>query len=203
MFCLEPMYKSNYQIGDVGFTARPGTFLHNNIALETDRASQEAGRLVPSHALLITGPNQMVEATWPNVHETELAPLIEDPEALLWVCRPLGQTEAAINESVRLARDIAKDKAPYDWQAHLGFLASDQDGADGKPNSFQRDKAWFCSELVFFVLKATARLRAVQWPEKVATWPKGFVSPDRLYDFPIWDSLRLKASGRLGRSRSP
>ncbi|MBU2516287.1 MAG: hypothetical protein KKB57_01780, partial [Proteobacteria bacterium] len=130
-----------------------------------------------------------------NVHETELSPLIEDPEALLWVCRPLGQTEAAAQETIRLARAIAKDKAPYDWKAFWGFVTSDKDGADGQPNSYQKDKAWFCSELVFYTLKATAHLRAVQWPAEVATWPKGFVSPDRLYDFPIWDSLRLKAAG--------
>ncbi|MCF8034654.1 MAG: hypothetical protein K9K66_04515 [Desulfarculaceae bacterium] len=178
----------DYFTGQVGFTCWPDEMLTSLIAHQTDVATWDKDLVVATHALLVAGPDTVIEAHKDGVGEAPIRPLLDNRECLFWVRKIRGVTEPAVAEMLRIARGWAAAKIEYDtWAVMMGFPSSDQDGADGKPNPYNDPDKLFCSELVFKLIKRVNHLLEQPLPAEVLAWPEGFVSPDKLFDFPIWE----------------
>lgn len=183
----------DYFTGQVGFTCWPDAHLiSGGIALETDKESWGKGLAVATHALIVSGPDTIIETNPGGVKESPIRKLLEQREVLFWTKTLKGSTDASVAETLRIAREMVQKNIPYDyWAVLLGFPTSDQDGADGKSNRFNDPDKFFCSELVFHIIKRINPLLRAPLPAEVLAWPEGFVHPDRLDDFPIWEPEAL------------
>uniref|UniRef100_A0A6H2A009 Putative peptidase n=1 Tax=viral metagenome TaxID=1070528 RepID=A0A6H2A009_9ZZZZ len=181
-----PQYGKDYKAGDIGFTCWPDSHLvSGGIAMESDRETWDKGLVVATHSLIVSGPDTVIEANPGGVQENPIAPLLTNRDVLFWVRTPKGQTHESVTAMLDEARRLVGSS--YDYGGLAGFLFSSRDGVDGRPNPWQDDDKWFCSEMSAHCLRMSAPLRSVPLSDEALNWPQGFVSPDRLDDWPIWE----------------
>lgn len=186
MFCnLTPRFGRDYWVGDVVCTRLPGAFLSHNIAMDTYRDKVLAGELVASHTGVIVSETHLVEATTPVVRRWPLAEYVRDPETLLWIKRPLGQTRASGEAMGRFAAGLEGED--YGISAIIGLMLSDQDDKGQEPNSLADDDEWICSRLVDVALRATEAGRTVPLPESFKRVHPTWRTPQGLNGAPIWE----------------
>ncbi|MFH2126990.1 MAG: hypothetical protein ABIK12_10765 [Pseudomonadota bacterium] len=186
MFCkLTPRFGRDYWVGDVGFFRQPGAFLSHNISMDTYRDMVLAGELVASHTGVIVSETHLVEATTPVVRRWPLAEYFRDPETLLWIKRPLGQTRASGEAMGRFAAGVVGQ--PYDVSAIIGLMLSDEDDKGQEPNPLADVGEWICSRLVDVALHATEAARTVPLPAAFKRVHPTLRTPQGLNGAPIWE----------------
>ncbi|KMY67135.1 hypothetical protein AAU61_14510 [Desulfocarbo indianensis] len=178
---VQPRYGIHYLPGDAFFTWQPGGFLTQSIALESDRARYEAGLPVPTHCGVISGQDEIIEATWPKARRTAMRPLMEDGRRFVIVKRLAGQTQASVEAMLKLAGDLADQGVDYDAGALFGFTLSRPERRGEKPNFLEDPEEYFCSELLAFVLRETAALRTTPPPAALMKRHPSWWTPYDLY----------------------
>jgi hypothetical protein len=197
-----PRYGKDYGPGWVGFVHADNA-LSRGIAYLT--RWEKAGAVTVSHAFLVTGPDECVEANMPaGVVVSGLAQEYFDrPDRQVIFRKPRGLTPSGARRLVRRAR--AQVGARFDFGAFaaaalagtfLGHLLNSL--FDGRPQAvttrlLSRRGRWVCSELVAYCLRQEPRYRG----HGVLTQPPGTVSPQALFED---EELFEPAAGRVGRS---
>jgi hypothetical protein len=185
----QPRYGIHYMPGDPFFTWEPGSFLTHNIALESDRERYEKELAVPTHCGLVSGSDELIEATRPKVQRAPLAPLLENGRKFVVVKRLAGQTQASAEAMIRLAGEIADKGAEYDTAALFGFPLSNPESRGEDPNFLEDPDKYFCSELLARLLKETAHLRTVPPPEALIMRHASWWTPNDLYSLRgLWEA---------------
>ena len=117
-----PAFGKDFDLGWVGFVYCPGRLLSGGIAYLTRRAKKDA--VTVSHAFLVTGPNECIEANLPaGVVTSDLAKEYLDRDDLIVLFRkPLGLTSAITRRLVSSAR--GQVGAKFD----VGGIAADHRG---------------------------------------------------------------------------
>jgi len=186
MFCnLTPRFGRDYWVGDVFYTRKPLGFISDGIAMDTYRDMVEAGELVASHTGVVVSETHVIEAEPPVVRRWPLSEYVRDTMTLLWIKRPLGQTQASAEAMGRFAAGL-RDQ-PYDGSNIVGLLFSDDDDKGQEPNPLADAGEWICSRLVDLALRATEGLRTVPLPAAFKRVHPTWRTPQGLNGAPIWE----------------
>jgi hypothetical protein len=200
-----PAFGKDFGLGWVGFVYCPGRLLSGGIAYLTRRAKKNA--VTVSHAFLVTGPNECIEANLPvGVVTSDLAKDYLDRDDLVVLFRkPLGLTSAIARRVVSSARaqvgakfDVGGIAAEGMHGTFLGHLITSLFG--DKPRELiagllHQDGRWVCSELVAYCLRQVPRYRE----RGVLVRPPGTVSPQELLE----DSALFEPSPSAASRRAP
>ncbi|KPJ91175.1 MAG: hypothetical protein AMJ53_12195 [Gammaproteobacteria bacterium SG8_11] len=194
---IKPMYGENYNEGYIGFTYYKTNFVCNGIAYFT-RWSRVSDIKV-SHALIVTGENQCVEATFTKgVVQSDLAHYFDDPTCQIFFKKPNGLTKAIADKIVELAKKEVGTE--YDTRliasqalqgSHIGKLINSI--FNGSPDRIvskllNNDNCWICSELVAYCLD-----EQLEYKNKgILSKPNETIDPQELFEdqviFKAWKS---------------
>lgn len=164
---LRPQAGLDYRPGDTFFTRRPDSLLSDGIDWFT---RGDATGLVATHTGIVVKGGKVVEALPAGMVETDFAELLADPDVLVWVKTPAGQTPESAEWICKRIRSH-KNKG-YDWLGLVLFKFGIHSAKD-----------LFCSESVAQVLSKCPYL---DW-----------VIPDSPHD---WSPQRLNAHPTLWRN---
>jgi len=183
----------------------PGTLLSGGIAYLTRRAKK--GEIKVSHAFVVTGPNECIEANLPvGVVTSDLAReyLNRDDRVILFR-KPKGLTAAAAQRIIKRARaqlgarfDVGGLAAEGMHGTYLGNLITTLFGT--KPREvvarlLHQKGRWVCSELVAHCLRKEQRYR----DKGVLARPAGTASPQELFE----DDEAFETSSAAAGGRAP
>jgi hypothetical protein len=182
-----PVYGRDYGLGWVGFV-RGHSLLSAGIAYLTRR--DKAGDVRVTHAFLVTGPDECVEANFPaGVVVSGLAENYLDKDGGRVVFRkPRGLTQAMARRVVRRARaevgaefDVAGMLAEGLGDTFLGHLLNAL--LADKPKKMaarvlHRKGRWVCCDLVAYCFRQEAKYRG----KGVLARPPGTISPQKLFE---------------------
>src|SRR5437763_8841113 len=182
-----PEFGKDYDIGWVGFV-RGRSVLSAGIAYLTRRDKVGGARV--THAFLVTGPDECVEANFPaGVVVSGLAENYFDKDGGRVVFRkPRGLTPAVARRVVKRARaevgakfDVAGMAAEGLGDTFLGHLLNALLGDKPKKVAakvLHRKGRWVCCDLVAHCLRAEPRYRG----KGVLARPPGTISPQKLFE---------------------
>jgi hypothetical protein len=203
-----PEFGKDYGVGWVGFVHAPGA-LSKGIAYLTRR--HKVGGVAVSHAFLVTGADECVEANLPaGVVATRLSEeYLGRPDRRVVFRKPRGLTAAAARRIARRAK--AQLGAKFDYGAFVGvglkgtFLGHLLNTLlSGKPQEWagkllHEKGRWICSTLVAYCLGQESRYHG----RGSLSLPLGTVDPQTLFeDEEIFEPLpRAKPPARRPRKR--
>lgn len=187
---IEPVYGENYNAGYVGFTYYKTNFVCNGIAYFTrwNRMSD----IKVSHALIVTGENECVEATYTKgVVQSDLKHYFDDPNCQIFFKKPVGLTNAIADNMVKVAKKEVGMK--YDTKliaaqamqgSHIGKLVNSIFG--GVPDRIvskllNSDNCWICSELAAYCLDEQPEYKN----KGILSKPNETIDPQELFEDPV------------------
>jgi hypothetical protein len=181
-----PEFGKDYDLGWVGFVHGP-SLLSAGIAYLTRR--DKAGDVGVTHAFLVTGPDECVEANFPaGVVTSGLAEsYLGQGDRRVVFRRPRGLTRAAARRVVQRAKaevgakfDTAGMAAEGLAGTFLGHLVNAVFGDKPKELAarlMHKKGRWVCSDLVMYCLRGERKYRG----KGVLARPVGTVSPQTLF----------------------
>lgn len=196
-------FGKEFDLGWVGFVYCPARLISGGIAYLTRREKQ--GDVTVSHAFLVTGPNECVEANLPaGVVASDLAKeYLDRHDRLVLFRKPQGLTPAIARRVVSRARaqvgakfDIGGLAAEALNDTFLGHLVDTL--FDGKPRKLlasllHQDSRWVCSGLVAYCLRQEPKYRK----RGVLARLQGTVTPQELFeDGELFEPLLSPSRGR-------
>jgi len=183
---VEPEYGKHYAKGYAGFTYHKDHIFAHGTAWFTrwDRMSD----IIVTHALLVTGENECVEAVGSGVRKSDLQSYFDDPECQIFFRKPRGLNDDIAERLKQKAYpEIGKaydntlivDDALYGTL--LGRLLNACTGGNVHDwLSRQMDEAdkWICSELVAYCLDSQPEYR----DKGILSHPNCAINPQQLFE---------------------
>lgn len=191
---VTPVFGDNYAPGYIGFTYTPGNFVSCGIAYFTRWSRMD--NIKASHVLVVTGPNECVEALPEGVVVSDLAKYFESNKTQIFFRKPRGWTPSMGERIVTSAyRRVGKK---YGYALIVGHAAANS--VLGKVLSaitagwstklalklFNRKSTQVCSETVAEVLKEQPELNALGSlrQEAVYSTPDSLLYDDAIFE--VW-----------------
>jgi hypothetical protein len=156
---------AGYNVGYIGFTHVPSLLADGICYFE--RWAQLSDIKV-SHALIVTGPDECVEAHWPRVNRAPLSKYLNDPNTVTVFRKPRGWTEEMGKRIAATAASQIGDKY------NVGLIAAQlmantfighylNKWFDGRPDAWMsarldRKNQFICSELASWALNEQPEL---------------------------------------------
>lgn len=187
----EPRWGINYHRGFAGFTYRAGAPISNGIAYFT--RWDNASGLCVSHALVITGPDECIEAQPGGVVRSSLRKYFDDPKCAFFVRKPVCYNAIMAEDIVAGAEAQLGEKYGYSLiLAHAigGSLLGKTLSAVTAGRSYDllirlldSEKESICSEVLAEALKNSPYLRYLGCLRKRSAG----LSPQRIFeDRELW-----------------
>jgi hypothetical protein len=184
---IQPVYGENYDDGYIGFTYYKTNFVCNGIAYFTRWSRMNDIKV--SHALVVTGKNECVEATFTKgVVQSDLAHYFDDPHCQIFFKKPNGLTKAIAENIVKLAKEEVGTEYDTDLIAaqamqgsHIGKLINSIFG--GFPDRIvskllNNDNSWICSELAAYCLDEQPEYKN----KGILSKPNETIDPQELFE---------------------
>ncbi|HLF96763.1 MAG TPA: hypothetical protein VI457_06445 [Methylococcaceae bacterium] len=184
---IEPKFGDNYKAGYVGFTYQNISVACKGIAYMTRWARMSDIKV--SHALLVTGENECIEArTQHGVVRSDLKKYFDNPHCQIFFRKPVALTaEIASKMNAVAGKEVGKK---YDFnliaaQALQGILVGKFVNTvfNGSPDRLvskllNNDDKWICSELVAYCLNEQPEYR----DKGVLHSPTDTIDPQELFE---------------------
>lgn len=198
---MAPKYGDNYKAGYIGFTYHNTSVACLGIAYMTRWARMSDVRV--SHALLVTGENECIEARVKNgVARSDLQKYFDDPHCQIFFRKPVDLTDAI---AVRMKAVAEKEiGTKYDFnliaaQALQGLLIGKLINKvfNGSPDRLMskllnEDDRWICSELIAYSLDEQPEYKG----KGVLDNPTDTIDPQELFE----DSVIFTPWSKAARS---
>lgn len=193
---IEPRYGDNYKSGYVGFTYNNINIASLGIAYMTKWARMSDIKV--SHALLVTGENECIEARVQHgVVRSDLKKYFDNPHCQIFFRKPVGLTDEIADSMKKVAgKEVGKK---YDFhliaaQALQGIVIGKFINTvfNGRPDRLvskllNEDNKWICSELVAYSLNEQSEYKG----KGVLHNPTDTIDPQELFEdsviFTPWD----------------
>ena len=183
---VAPEYGVNYDKGYIGFTYPKDHIFAKGTAWFTrwDRM----GDILATHALLVTGENECIEAVGSGVRQADLQTYFDDPNCQIFFRKPRDLSPAIADQMESLARpEIGK---PYDNAlivgaaaagSFLGHMINNITGGiaeDLLDKILNHDDKWICSELVAYCMDSIPEYR----DQGILARPDETINPQELFE---------------------
>lgn len=187
---VKPEFGVNYKNGYIGFTFTDNSFISNGIAW-FDRWEKGKNSNLPdlnlSHAFIVSGRNECIEALDTGVTLSPLTKFFDDPHTHICFRKPLGLTEEIADRMLLDASRLLG--SPYDFILVAGHAVSDSFGGklleeitNGKSRDlitwlFETKGKYICSELIAEIM----RKRPEYGTKGVLSHPPYSLDPQRIF----------------------
>jgi len=192
---VKPEFGVNYDVGYVGFTYTDKSFISVGVAWFTRwTKGGDVPHLPISHALVVTGDGQCVEAHIPKVRRTALSVYFDDPHSHIVFRKPVGWTPE-MGKAIAAAAEKRVD-VPYGTALIAGhllansFLGKFLGVVTGGRSSrfferlFESKRQLICSELAATCLReqpALAHLGLLDQKQSFEIDPQMLFQDDKLF----------------------
>ncbi len=183
---LEPRYGVNYDRGYIGFTYNRDHIFALGTAWFT--RWERMGDIRATHALLVTGENECIEAVGSGVRRADLQGYFDDPNCQIFFRKPRGlNADIADRLHALAAPEVGKD---YDhalilgaavsgsFFGHLLNLLTCNRAEDLLDRILNDEDRWICSELVAYCLDRIPDYR----DQGVLRRPNETINPQELFE---------------------
>jgi hypothetical protein len=184
---IQPEYNVNYGAGYIGFTYYKHNFVCDGIAYFTRWTRMSDIKV--SHALVVTGENECVEATFTKgVVQSDLTHYFKEPTCQIFFKKPVDLTKEIADRIVALAREEVGTR--YDTKligaqaaqgSHIGKLINSI--FNGIPDKIvskllNSDDRWICSELAAYCLDEIPQYKN----KGILNKPNETIDPQELFE---------------------
>lgn len=183
-----PSYGRDYNPGYIGFTYTNKHIIAKGIAYFTRWANMTDIRA--THALIVTGKNQCVEADASKncVTEGTLQHYFDNPHCQIFFRKPKGLNKTIADKMVKLAKEKVGEQ--YDFASILTHAISGSfagrclhhllrgEFENELSKILNSPKKWICSELVAYVLDEQDEYR----DQGILEQPNATISPQELFE---------------------
>jgi hypothetical protein len=157
---IAPVYHKTHDRGYIGFTYHHQSFVSQGIAWFTRWS--KLGDITVTHALVVTGEDECVEALSDGVCRTKLSRYFNDPKCAIFFRKPRNWEGQIGNRIADLG--LSQEGVKYDYGlivadairgSFLGHLIAEcfkGDKDDILSKLLNDDTKWICSELAAYVL---------------------------------------------------
>ncbi len=192
-----PVYENNYNKGYIGFTYTNNHIIAKGITYFTRWAKMSDIRA--THALIVTGENQCIEAdsSENSVREGALQHYFDNDNCQIFFRKPKNLTPQIADNLINLALEKVGEK--YDFQSILTHAISGSFAGrflhhllrgnfeHQLSEILNRPNKWICSELVAYVLDEQPEYK----DQGILKDPNDTISPQELFEdeviFKPWD----------------
>jgi len=162
---VKPQYGVNYKDGFIGFIYNDSSFISLGISWFTnwERGQNPDVPNIPiSHTLIVTGPNECVEANFPKIKRSLLTDYFNDPHNHIFFRKPVGLNDDISKRIIDTA--YSKIGKLYDWTLLIGHTISNSfigiildvltkgKSKEFFTNLFNKKNRMICSELAAYCL---------------------------------------------------
>ncbi len=157
---VAPQFHKTHDRGYIGFTYYKESFVSEGIAYFTRWSKMS--EITVSHALVVTGEDECIEALFDGVEKSKLTKYFDDPKCAIFFRKPLDWTADIGNRIANLA--LTQEGVKYNYGlivadalkgTFLGHLIAEcfkDQKEDILTKLLNDDKRWICSELAAWVL---------------------------------------------------
>jgi hypothetical protein len=194
---LEPKFgeNGNYNIGYIGFTYHSTNIISQGIAYFT--RWHRLGEIKASHALIVTGENQCVEAhVETGVAQRDLKDYFDNEHCQIFFRKPKNLTPKIANNMARVADsqvgcqyDIDLIKRLMFAYTHLGWVINKitkDEFVKWLTRQHQGDDEWICSELAAYCLDEQPEYK----DQDILSLPNTIITPQKLFESKIFKAWK-------------
>jgi hypothetical protein len=186
----------NYNVGYIGFTYHSKNIISQGIAYFTRR--DQISEVTASHALIVTGENQCVEAHFETgVAQRDLRDYFDDKHCQIFFKKPKELMPEIANNIAKAAESQMGCK--YDINlisrlmfayTHLGRIINKitkDEFVKWLTRQHQGDDEWICSELAAYCLDKQPEYK----DQDILSLPNAIITPQKLFESKIFEKWKL------------